>query len=165
MKTQNLKVMLTKDTDRVKRHRTHGKNRQGWLNADVPSFWVSEVFPQSNSVYFLSKRISYDSLDRRNELCKTIGGYLVELDSRDEQNFVAKFVTTISYSYIFTGGNDIRREGHFVQYNSKKPMPALKWVGPNPDNWRNEDCVEIKMSGLNDISCDYSGQHVCELRV
>ncbi|GFO45393.1 collectin-11 [Plakobranchus ocellatus] len=133
--------------------------------SDVPSFWVSKVFPQSNSVYFLSKKLYHISLDRRNELCKTIGGYLVELDSRDEQNFVAKFVRTLSYSYVFIGGNDIRREGHFVQYNSKKPMPALKWAGPNPDNWRNEDCLDIMQAGLNDISCNYVGQFLCELRV
>ncbi|GFO44264.1 hypothetical protein PoB_007076900 [Plakobranchus ocellatus] len=133
---------------------------------DVPSFWVSKVFRKSNSVYYLSKKVSKISLDRRNDLCKSIGGYLAELDSRDEQNFVAKFVRAHSGNYVFTGGNDIRREGTFVYYNSKKPMPALQWRHGSPDNWKNdEDCLDIMLGGFNDINCDYSGQYVCEIRL
>ncbi|GFN95050.1 collectin-11 [Plakobranchus ocellatus] len=101
-----------------------------------------------------------------NELCKSIGGYLVELDSLDEQNFVTRFVKAHRQYSALTGANDVEREGTFVYYNSKKPMPALKWRYGNPNNWRNkEHCVQILSTGVNDIHCRRYAQYICEIRV
>ncbi|GFO46057.1 collectin-11 [Plakobranchus ocellatus] len=133
---------------------------------DVPRYWASKVFPETKSVYFLSKRRPRFSIHLMNELCKNIDGYLVELDSLDEQNFVAGFLKAHTIYYAFTGANDIKREGTFVFYNSKKLMPALKWLSHEPDNYNNkEDCVRIRPKGLNDISCKYRDHYICELRV
>ncbi|GFO44266.1 histone-lysine N-methyltransferase SETMAR [Plakobranchus ocellatus] len=132
----------------------------------MPMYWVSNVFPRSKSIYFLSKRITSISINRRNELCKSIGGYLVELDSREEQDFVNEFARAHSSSHAFTGANDIMLESTFVYYNSKKPMPALKWVFDNPNNWLgDEDCVLTMWFGLNDIDCLFGGQHICEVKL
>ncbi|GFN98794.1 pulmonary surfactant-associated protein d [Plakobranchus ocellatus] len=99
-----------------------------------------------------------------NKLCKAIGGYLVELDSREEQNFVTGFMRAHDKYNAYTGGNDIRREGTFVYYNSKKPMPALKWRPGNPNNWNsNEDCVQIWWKDLNDITCSRRDKYICEI--
>ncbi|GFO39067.1 Cd209 antigen, partial [Plakobranchus ocellatus] len=95
-----------------------------------------------------------------NELCKTIDAYLVELDSRDEQKFVSAFLRAHSKSFAIIGANDVEREGIFVHYNSKKPIPALRWYRTQPDNWRNEDCVRMWPYGLNDVTCRLSGAYM-----
>ncbi|GFO36580.1 Cd209 antigen [Plakobranchus ocellatus] len=101
-----------------------------------------------------------------NELCKTIGGYLAEIDSLDEQNFVAGFIKAHTERFAFIGANDVKREGTFVYYNSKKPVPALNWCPGEPDNFLNsEDCVEFWSNCLNDLNCGYIGQYICELRL
>ncbi|GFN89021.1 Cd209 antigen [Plakobranchus ocellatus] len=132
---------------------------------DVPSYWVSKVFPKTNSVYFLSKKKHRCLLHPMNELCKTIGGYLAELDSVDEENFVAGFIKAHTKNNAFIGANDVKREGTFVYYNSKKPMPALKWLRGEPNDLNGEDCVEFKHTGLNDVKCDYISHYICELRL
>ncbi|GFO36449.1 Cd209 antigen [Plakobranchus ocellatus] len=116
-----------------------------------------------NSVYFLSKKPAKFNLRLMNRICKNIGGYLVEIDSRKEQDFVAKFVTSKSIYSTYTGAI---REGTFIYYNSKKPLPALKWYENNPDNrLGNENCVLITRGGLHDIRCGYIGTYLCELKV
>ncbi|GFN86553.1 collectin-11 [Plakobranchus ocellatus] len=133
-------------------------------NKDWPSYWASKLFPKTNSIYFMSKKKSLFSLHRMNKLCKAIGGYLVELDSREEQKFVTGFMRAHDKYIAFTGGNDVMQEGTFVYYNSKTPMPALKWRPSNPDNWNNdEDCVQIWWNGLNDIGCSRRSKYICEI--
>ncbi|GFN88557.1 Cd209 antigen [Plakobranchus ocellatus] len=130
----------------------------------MPTFVVSEMF--QNSVYFLSKQAAKFDLRLMNRICKDIGGYLVEIDSPKEQDFLSKFVTGMTRHYVYTGANDVMREGTFVYYNSKKPMPALKWYENNPDNWLgDENCVHITSEGLNDICCDHIAKYLCELKV
>ncbi|GFN95915.1 Cd209 antigen [Plakobranchus ocellatus] len=132
----------------------------------VPRYWISKVFPKTNSVYFVSRRKAQIALSRRNELCKSIGGYLVELDSLEEQLFVTQILKDHDIHFAITGANDFKREGTFVYYNSKKPIPALKWWPGMPDNWKNaEDCVQIWWGGLNDINCEGRCPHICEIRL
>ncbi|GFN88558.1 hypothetical protein PoB_001506400 [Plakobranchus ocellatus] len=55
------------------------------------------------------------------------------------------------------------RDGTFVYHNSKKPLPALKWLMNNPDNWRGiEDCVHTFWGSLNDINCGFIAKYLCE---
>ncbi|GFO22464.1 LOW QUALITY PROTEIN: perlucin c protein [Plakobranchus ocellatus] len=109
-------------------------------------------------------------LEVNNRECKSAGGYLVELDDDEEYQFVYDFVTRIRGSNTFwTGGNDIEKEGHFVYFNSKKPVPPLTvWWPGQPDNTANEEhCMEIRLSvgGLNDWGCHQVGKFVCEVEL
>ncbi|GFO16241.1 Cd209 antigen [Plakobranchus ocellatus] len=132
---------------------------------DSPSYWASKFFPKTRSVYFLSKRASGLSIHLKNELCKKIGGYLVELNSRDEQYFVRRFLRAHSKYFAFTGANDVLLEGTFVYYNSKKLVPPLKWLRGYPKNSQNDkDCVLIGWRGLIESRCKHVGPYMCEIR-
>ncbi|GFO05150.1 collectin sub-family member 12 [Plakobranchus ocellatus] len=133
---------------------------------ELPSYTVSKLF--QDSIYFLSKTDVPFNLENTNQLCKNIGGYLVEIDSVEEQFFVADFVEATTSSLVMTGETDAAKEGLFVHFNSQKPMPALKWKSGNPDNWGGnpgEDCMNINRYGINDLGCDRTLRYLCELKV
>ncbi|GFN91020.1 collectin-11 [Plakobranchus ocellatus] len=91
-----------------------------------------------NRIYALvTKNVQFDlRLREKNARCKSIGGYLVEFDDLDEQNFVAKFILSSAAGgdLVFIGAIDVESEGKFVPYNTKKPLTYLKWKRWNPDN-------------------------------
>ena len=131
---------------------------------DRSRFEVSDKY--RNSEYLVSKTEA--NFNTAINLCRESGGYLVELDDKEEYQFVKDLVKRIGGSdHFWTGGNDIDREGTFVYYNSKKPVPSNFWTRGMPDdNKGNEDCVEIRLSfgsGINDWVCTRSGKYVCEL--
>jgi hypothetical protein len=67
------------------------------------------------------------------------------------------------YEGYWLGANDIGVEGTFVWAATRQPIPYATWDGNNPNNDRNEDCVQILTSDprsngrWNDISCDHPG--------
>ena len=128
-------------------------------------FYVSGT--HNNRVYLVSKAVEAFDLARANRLCGESGGYLVEFDDTEELKLVLGIVSKVGGTdWFFTGGNDVDREGHFVYYNSKKPVPNLQWWRGQPDNaGGNEDCMQIKVSwgALNDNQCYDTGKYVCEV--
>ncbi|GFO31296.1 C-type lectin [Plakobranchus ocellatus] len=135
---------------------------------DKGSFDVSDI--SKGRVYLASKAQAAFNIGAANQACKSSGGYLVELDDDEEYLFVYDFVTrTGGANSFWTGGNDIEREGQFVYFNSRKPVPILRgWSGGQPDNvGGNEDCMEIRLNfqGLNDWICSATGKFVCEVEL
>ncbi|KAJ8707358.1 hypothetical protein PYW08_010610 [Mythimna loreyi] len=68
--------------------------------------------------------------------------------------------------WIFVGISDIRTEGVFETVDGK-PLSAVfgDWSPHQPDNWGNEDCVQLSFMGvINDISCDAHFGFMCEGR-
>ncbi|GFO31301.1 C-type lectin-related protein 1 [Plakobranchus ocellatus] len=130
-------------------------------------FDVSDI--SKGRVYLASKAHMAFNIGAANQTCKSSGGYLVELDDREEFQFVSDFATLIGGTvHFWTGCNDIEREGHFVYFNSKKPVPFWAWASNQPDNGgAGEDCVEIRLNfdGLNDLPCDTVGNIVCEVEL
>ncbi|GFN77757.1 C-type lectin [Plakobranchus ocellatus] len=115
-------------------------------------------------VYTMNKKTERFSLQKMNDRCKEIGGYLVEIDNQDEQEFVAKFSTLLGNKMVYTGANDIQKEGTFVQYNSKKLVSNVKWMEGEPSNYRGvEHCVVLRTYGLNDIMCGRTYRYICEI--
>ncbi|GFO28078.1 collectin-12 [Plakobranchus ocellatus] len=99
-----------------------------------------------------------------NDRCKGLGGYLVQIDDVDESQFVQFLTTAVSgRGPFFTGITDEETEGRFYTYNDRKIAKYLDWRWFQPDNWWNEDCVEIGYYGLNDAKCGKSGRYVCEV--
>ena len=135
------------------------------MKIDRSRYDVSGV--HNDRVYLASKSVETFNLANANSFCRAMGGYLVELDDAQEYRFVFDFVSSIRGTNNFwTGGNDADREGHFVYYNSKKPVPNLTWVGGQPDNGSGtEDCMQINLhlGGLNDDQCYNKGKYVCEV--
>ncbi|GFN99516.1 collectin-11 [Plakobranchus ocellatus] len=125
-------------------------------------YFISDFY--NGRVYFMSKTNEGFNLNTKNKQCIDAGGYLVELDDTDEQEFVAQFSKAAGRSSVFVSANDVDKEGSFVQYNSKKPIPQLKWKKGEPNNYANsEDCTAINADGLNDLVCTTTGRYVCEV--
>ncbi|GFO31298.1 collectin-11 [Plakobranchus ocellatus] len=134
---------------------------------DKGSFDVSDI--SKGRVYLASKAQAAFNIGAANQACKSSGGHLVEFDDDEEYQFVYDFATRTGGANTFwTGANDIEREGHFVYFNSKKPVPTLTaWSSGQPDNADgSEDCIEIRLTfGLNDWICSQTGKFVCEVEL
>ncbi|GFO23543.1 collectin-11 [Plakobranchus ocellatus] len=125
-------------------------------------FEISDAY--MGHIYLMKKRNERTTLKEKNEECQKLGGYLAEFDDQAEQNFVAQFAKPGGRNYVFIGANDVSQEGTFEQYNSKKPMPKLKWRRGEPNNAnRREDCVSVTPYGLNDLNCMTYGRNLCEI--
>ena len=78
------------------------------------------------SCYDLHKR--HSSIDGANFLCKEHGGYVVEIDTQEEQNFVKDFLNRaklpahmshrVTDNYVWLGASDEDSEGNFYGKNS-----------------------------------------------
>ncbi|GFO16618.1 collectin-11 [Plakobranchus ocellatus] len=118
----------------------------------------------SYTLYAVSKDRERFDLAKMNNRCKERGGYLAQIDDHEEYTFLARYVHYLGgWGPFFTGITDEGSEGRFYYYNDKKPAKYLKWRRGQPDNWWNEDCVEIWRSGLNDRKCRRRGRYICEI--
>ncbi|GFN80607.1 mariner mos1 transposase [Plakobranchus ocellatus] len=134
-----------------------------------PLFYVPSAVYKNEKVYTLSRRNEAFNLEKMNNYCKGMGGYLAEIDDAEELEFVASKVASITRNLVYIGTNDVDEEGKYVQYNSKKPLPdGLKWKAGNPDNYGGdpgEDCVNLTVAGLNDLDCKRQARFICEIPI
>ncbi|GFN78010.1 C-type lectin domain family 4 member m [Plakobranchus ocellatus] len=99
-----------------------------------------------------------------NDRCKQLGGYLVQTETNGESVFLVNYLKTLGANGpYFTGITDEESEGTFYNYNDKRSPGFIQWRWFQPDNWWNEDCVEIWYSGYNDRHCGTSGRYICEV--
>ncbi|GFN74497.1 collectin-12 [Plakobranchus ocellatus] len=135
-----------------------------WCFGDTVCARNSAVFRDRQ--YSVSKYHEPFNLAKMNDRCKERGGYLLQIDDRKEQKFVARWLHySPGVGPIYTGITDEGSEGRFYTYNDKKPAKYLKWRWWQPDNWYGEHCVTISLRGLNDLRCTRRGRYVCEIRV
>ncbi|GFO15292.1 collectin-11 [Plakobranchus ocellatus] len=134
-----------------------------FLKARIP-FDFSTIF--KGKIYFISKTVADFKISDAAASCEAYGGYLVEIEDAEELKFVSDFVSQTGKGVrIFTGANDRKREGHFVYYHSKNPVPSSLWNDGEPNNARrSEDCSEI-VQKLNDVSCGSPGKYICEIEL
>ncbi|KAK3748706.1 hypothetical protein RRG08_019413 [Elysia crispata] len=138
--------------------------RQLFMFADGINDEFDESRIHQGRVYILTKKRKQFNIAKANKYCRKFGGYLVEIDGKDEMKFVQNLLLpTDKWSHFFTGVNDIDKEGKFVFYHSKKPVPKLKWASGQPDSYG--DCVEINGGFLNDLPCDIARRVICEVPI
>ncbi|GFN96780.1 collectin-11 [Plakobranchus ocellatus] len=117
--------------------------------------------------YFVSKEPERFDLATMNARCKGSGGYLLEINSLDEERHVILFLhdAGLVSEIVYTGHTDLGQEGKFYHYVTKKPLPSdTKWRWRQPDNWKGiEHCVNIMIGGLNDLDCHQTARYICEL--
>uniref|UniRef100_A0A3Q3BQT1 Immune-related, lectin-like receptor 4 n=1 Tax=Kryptolebias marmoratus TaxID=37003 RepID=A0A3Q3BQT1_KRYMA len=111
--------------------------------------------------YFNTNRTSWS--DSRAS-CRDLGGDLVKIDSREEQDFEDKF---------WIGLTDSETEGRWL-WADGSPLNESFWSGKEPDNWNGknpsgEDCVRMgEKGGAEDLkcwfdsSCDIPHKSICE---
>uniref|UniRef100_A0A2C9KPG5 C-type lectin domain-containing protein n=1 Tax=Biomphalaria glabrata TaxID=6526 RepID=A0A2C9KPG5_BIOGL len=113
----------------------------------------------------------FDLLNLMSETCATYGGYLTELDSQSELNFVRSFVTSYGSSYfaVMMGATDEGHEGRWINMHSRTSVVHL-WHPRQPDNAEGREhcsCLWKRFGfAMNDCPCYYSSTEVgflCEI--
>ncbi|GFN78978.1 C-type lectin [Plakobranchus ocellatus] len=120
-----------------------------------------------NRKYYVSKKHEPFNLAKMNDRCKQAGGYLVQIDNKQEHSDVSLTAYKAGgLGPFFTGITDEGSEGRYYYYNDKKPAKYLKWRWFQPDNWKGrENCVVFWSYRMNDLWCGKRGRYICEIPV
>ena len=145
-------------------------------NCDPP--WTSlytgcYLFQEGNSSWYESRR-----------QCRQSGGYLVEVDSQEEQTTILEEIYRRGWDYethfgFWIGLTDIFHDGTWVWDNLGKPLDYSSWAAGEPNSWRGvQHCAILRLGGggfgyWDDIGCeaiksgnfsvgDNSLGHICE---
>ncbi|RUS86568.1 hypothetical protein EGW08_005649, partial [Elysia chlorotica] len=107
------------------------------------------------------------NLRKSNNKCRSINGYLLELDDGGELKYLSKVLQRKEAMYyrVYTGGNDVIEEGKFFYINSGKPLLQGHWTTNTPDDtYHRENCVEIFpwLTTINDVPCLHNFHFICE---
>ena len=120
--------------------------------ADCNPPWVSletgcYLFRLSNSTWYES----------RGE-CQQSGGYLVEIDSRDEYQAILDEIRRRGWEMdlgFWIGLTDIFHDGTWVWDHLGRPLDFSKWAPGEPNNLNGlQHCAAIDRTGWTDVSCD-----------
>ena len=126
-----------------------------WTSLDTGCY----LFQEWNSTWY----------DSRRE-CKQSGGYLVEVDSQEEQDAILREIASRGWDGdthfgFWIGLTDIFHDGTWVWDNLGKPLDYSNWASGEPNNYNGaQHCVAMKVWGSvydvdndfkwDDISCD-----------
>ncbi len=123
----------------------------GCVNTNIPDYMYLGEFEGSAYYKKTSGDVEYwDALNHANAL----GGHIVTIGSQAENDFVA---SVIGSGGIWLGLSDAGSEGNFYWTNGE-PVTYTNWANWEPNNYNNEDYVEMFSSGVwNDVSdTDYN---------
>ncbi|BFZ21806.1 hypothetical protein BsWGS_24845 [Bradybaena similaris] len=100
-------------------------------------------------------------------LCSAYGGYLAEINSQAENDFLVSEAQTRKLGNVWLGGSDILKEGAFRWTTSGETIGAFtNWNSGEPDNYNGaQHCLELREEfkhKWNDYQCLTSNTFVCE---
>ena len=136
------------------------------LASVLDKFDVSAVFQGRR--YFVTKTVVSFNIRNADFLCEAMGGYLTEIEDKEEYDFLLKFVKGVGGGNFYTGTNDIDKEGVWTYWHSGKPVTYANWHSGEPNNYANkEDCmvIGVKSKSSNDWQCTEDAKFVCEVPV
>ena len=118
---------------------------------------------QLRSCYFFSK--TKKTWANASDECIRRGAYLVEVDSKEEDDFLRGIIMTGSEIFHWMGSNDLLKEGQWMWHQSGKPFTYTNWLPGQPDNSDGkEHCLMYWTdSKWNDASCNYPFLYICEI--
>jgi len=124
---------------------------------DIPGFVY--MGRRNGHQYYCSKEPAM--WQTANTICTDLGGYLASINSADENDFIAAFLTTQN---VFIGLSDAAQEGNFV-WASGEPRTYNNWYTGQPNNLNgNQDYVQMLSSGAwDDIYNNKQLEFVLEL--
>ncbi|XP_030839658.1 alpha-N-acetylgalactosamine-specific lectin-like [Strongylocentrotus purpuratus] len=122
---------------------------EGQFCTKCPDYWmkVGEYCYQ----YFGNKRTCHDA----ENICNRIGGDLPSIRNEKESNTIYQLWKglvnhpTQKESAYWIGLRDTNQENKF-DWTDGTPVDYYNWQPGQPDNWQNEDCVEVRNVGNND---------------
>ncbi|XP_016979675.1 C-type lectin domain family 4 member K-like [Drosophila rhopaloa] len=115
-----------------------------------------------------SKAYHIESTEKRSwsdsrAFCLDLGGHLFSPQSQPELDALGKELKKGGVLY-WTDIQDFSTEGEYISDTTGLKQNFLNWR-QKPDNWNNEDCVEVGFSNswsMNDIGCATQLNFVCE---
>ncbi|XP_063424279.1 perlucin-like protein [Mytilus trossulus] len=129
-----------------------------------------------NSCYYFSN----DTLpwDGAQDYCQEFGGYLAELTTTDENNYIEHMSkhyyhpnSTAQGDYIYgywTGGVKNRTDGYWYWNGSGQKITLFNWAKPEPNDLAGkENCIHINSNEgfkWNDYVCAQNEYFICEKR-
>ncbi|RUS86160.1 hypothetical protein EGW08_006054 [Elysia chlorotica] len=127
-------------------------------------FVVSE--PREGKVYTLTSNVATFDIDAAKNDCEQQGGFLAEIETEDEMEFVDSFVKSNNVTDAYIGATDRVSEGFFTWVTSLVAVPTTLWHTGEPnngaDNTGSEDCVQLNVK-LSDVVCNGQGKFICEI--
>ncbi|GFO06687.1 mannose-binding protein a [Plakobranchus ocellatus] len=152
---------LSKELHQVK------QENQGFMNifsVNRNEFDVSSLF--NGRVYAVRKQKAVFRLEVMNLICKSLGGYVVEFDGKEEQKFVTFFLKSVGIYIHYLGATDEESEGNFVYLTSQKPVENVVWTTDRPiSKGPSKNCIVITLTGLANVVCNEPSRIVCEIPV
>ncbi|XP_046698939.1 CD209 antigen-like protein E isoform X2 [Silurus meridionalis] len=140
---------LTKERDQLQKERDFNK----WK-------WIS----YSSSFYYVSN--DYKSWEESRQNCRDKGADLMIINSREEQEFISKHISSISGVWI--GLSDRDKEGEW-KWVDASPLTFKDWGQWEPGGKEKENCGEIYKSSnsiiWNDNNCSKKLNCICEKNV
>uniref|UniRef100_A0A2C9MA18 C-type lectin domain-containing protein n=1 Tax=Biomphalaria glabrata TaxID=6526 RepID=A0A2C9MA18_BIOGL len=134
-------------------------------------FYSSNLFQGSR--YYLSRRQAYNEIRIAQAACVFYGGYLAEIDTTDEYNFIVNFIKSISvndssFSCVYNGLMDPENDGIWTHISSRKDSKFLPWGKGEPQNQADLHCQCLEKGynwRYNDVPCFYANtlRFLCEL--
>ncbi|XP_069129018.1 CD209 antigen-like protein C [Argopecten irradians] len=77
---------------------------------------------------------------------------LIRADNEEVNSFLGSEVSRRGLGYVWFGANDKDVEGGWV-WGPGDPVSFTGWRDGEPDNWFDEDCTTISISGWGDVKC------------
>lgn len=128
-----------------------------FLASDCPPGW----YEFDNSCYKVPSFIFSQSLSWENAraVCLGFGGDLVTITNEKEEKLLFS-----ENSIAWIGLNDRLKEGEFVWSDSTPLNSSVysNWNHGQPDNYGNEDCVEMTSGKWNDRPCSDEKFYICQ---
>ncbi|XP_052084053.1 macrophage mannose receptor 1-like [Mytilus californianus] len=107
--------------------------------------------------------------------CKRRGGYLVEIETKAENDFIKKLAQKVKKAPVWLGGTDAAKEGYWVWGSSGKPLTFVDWkksenyrYGDEPNNYGEygENCMQLSeyddYNAWYDVRCQRFRGFICE---
>ncbi|XP_043065236.1 accessory gland protein Acp29AB-like [Drosophila ficusphila] len=142
-----LKKELNSEIDKIRK-----------INETVIGLAYKKIGSKSYFIVDTEKRSWNDS----REFCHNLGGHLVSLQSQSELDALGRELKDQLY---WTDVHDFSNEGEFLSDTTGQKPNFFNWR-QNPDNWNNEDCVEIggypNFWAMNDNECSTLLNFICE---
>ncbi|XP_059146620.1 uncharacterized protein LOC131934578 [Physella acuta] len=141
---------LTIDMDHLKQNLSKLEKKQGIWSERLEKmqrllFKISAEYEGHS--YLLSYGLKDLSVESAAATCGLFGGYLVEIDSAHEHQFLIDFLTDVSKNVnivgVMTGLSDEQQEDVWVNRHSQTVANYTRWLPTHPDGGRGQNCVVL----------------------
>ncbi|KAG8519253.1 CD209 antigen [Galemys pyrenaicus] len=122
-----------------------------------PCPWSWEFFQGSCYFFSRSKNNWKDSVS----MCKDMDAHMVVVNSAAEQKFIESWDLR-EEKRTWIGLSDHHNEGSW-QWVDGSPLALSFWRQGEPNNFGDEDCVELYKDGWNDGLCNFENAWICEM--